>query len=951
MQPGSVVRFRERFWVVMPAEETQIALRPLIGSPDDVIILDRWLVDQLGYSLPEERPHPAQFPLPEPTHLGDAISARLLWQAARLLLRDGAAPLRALGRISIRPRVYQFVPLLMALRQDPVRLLIADDVGVGKTIEALLIARELWDRGAISRLAVLCPPALCDQWQAELSQKFNLDAVVIRPATLSQLERRTLPGETVYDAFPVQVISIDWAKSERHRALFLQKCPELVIVDEAHAAAPADERSQQQRYELVNAIAEDPNRHLILLTATPHSGKPETFRALLGLLRDEFAAWDLNNLNEPQRQQLARHFVQRTRADLARQEHAAATLPLFPKREARDVAYELTKPYQRLFEAAFAFYQQQVHEEHNTRQNVRQRARYWSALALLRCVMSSPAAALATLRQRAALRSDDLEEDALDESVWREAVLESTETDTDDQAPTAALDAATPTLSRSEQERLAHLRQLAEDVQSTPDADAKLLAALNLARTLLAEGHAPIFWCRYVATAEYLAEALKREIHAAHITCVTGQQPEDKRRLDIAAIPATGWRVLVATDCLSEGINLHEKFDAVVHYDLPWNPNRLEQREGRVDRFGQTKPTVVAVLMYGRDNPVDGAVLDVLLRKAREIHRTLGVFVPVPTSPESVLEALMKALLLRTRRPQQLSLGLETETLHRLWDEATHRERESRSRFAQHALKPELVQRELEATDAVLGDPAAVRAFVLDAAQRLRFTMRETRAGCYDVHFDLHTVPDALRDALSERAPWRITFESPAPCEAEYVGRNHPFVSALARYIFEEAFARPETALAKRAGAIATRAVAQPTALFVLRVRYLLHLLHRRAHRNANETPLLAEAVEVIGFNLDEERGLDAAEALRLLETAQPAANLDLAAKQAWVQRALAAYQAPSCQSVLHAHVQQRAAQLTEAHQRLRAAMREGAHVRVKPPAPEEIDVISAIVLVPPSTP
>jgi SNF2 family DNA or RNA helicase len=114
----------------------------------------------------------------------------LLWQAARLTLREGATPLRSLGRVSIRPRTYQFVPLLMALRLDTIRMLIADDIGVGKTIEGLLIVREMLDRGEIKSLCVLCPPYLCEQWQKELNEKFNLDAVIIRSGTVSQLERR-----------------------------------------------------------------------------------------------------------------------------------------------------------------------------------------------------------------------------------------------------------------------------------------------------------------------------------------------------------------------------------------------------------------------------------------------------------------------------------------------------------------------------------------------------------------------------------------------------------------------------------------------------------------------------------------------------------------------------------------------------------------------------------------
>ncbi len=150
MQPGSIVRCRKRDWVLLPSDQPDVVLlRPLAGASDQVVAIHRRLADLVGYTLPEERLQPATFPLPTVDQVADAAAIRLLWQAARLTLREGAAPLRSLGRISIRPRTYQFVPLLMALRLHPVRLLIADDVGVGKTIEALLIARELIDRQEI----------------------------------------------------------------------------------------------------------------------------------------------------------------------------------------------------------------------------------------------------------------------------------------------------------------------------------------------------------------------------------------------------------------------------------------------------------------------------------------------------------------------------------------------------------------------------------------------------------------------------------------------------------------------------------------------------------------------------------------------------------------------------------------------------------------------------------
>ncbi|MDW8217994.1 MAG: DEAD/DEAH box helicase, partial [Acidobacteriota bacterium] len=318
MNPGTIVRCRNRHWVLLPSEQDEVfLLRPLTGATDEVVAVHKRLADVLGDDLPEERVRPATFPPPTGDELADAAGARLLWQAARLTLREGATPFRSLGRISIRPRVYQFVPLLMALRLDPVRLLIADDVGVGKTIEALLIARELLDRGEIKSLCVLCPPYLCDQWRQELALKFNLDAVVIRSGTISQLERRKVGSDSLYRYYPLQVASIDFLKSDRHKHQFLAHCPELVIVDEAHGAAAAEaDQNRQQRHQLLQEIAADPNRHLILLTATPHSGVASAFRSLLGLLRPEFAEWDAAELSEPQREALAKHFVQRTRRDI-----------------------------------------------------------------------------------------------------------------------------------------------------------------------------------------------------------------------------------------------------------------------------------------------------------------------------------------------------------------------------------------------------------------------------------------------------------------------------------------------------------------------------------------------------------------------------------------------------------------------------------------------------------
>ena len=156
--PGALVRARGREWVVLPESETDLLiLRPLGGAEEEIA----------GVYLPLERVEPATFAPPTLNLLGDHTSCRLLRDAVRLGFRSSAGPFRSFAQIAVEPRPYQLVPLLMALKLDPVRLLIADDVGIGKTIESGLIARELLDRGEAKRLAVLCPPPLAEQWQAE----------------------------------------------------------------------------------------------------------------------------------------------------------------------------------------------------------------------------------------------------------------------------------------------------------------------------------------------------------------------------------------------------------------------------------------------------------------------------------------------------------------------------------------------------------------------------------------------------------------------------------------------------------------------------------------------------------------------------------------------------------------------------------------------------------------
>ena len=291
----------------------------------------------------------------------------------------------------------------------------------------------------------------------------------------------------------------------------------------------------------------------------------------------------------------------------------------------------------------------------------------WSALAPLRCVPSSRRRRASLLRRlggEGAMDAGALDEASDDEleATFGPQVYDASDAEAATDAPPSAVFEAQqqdPALPDSERRKLRDFARRASTLRGDPDS--KMEKAAIVVKKMLADGCHPIVWCRYIATSYYVAEELQRRLSKAYrdlrVVSVTGTTSEDERRLQINELAQCPQRVLVATDCLSEGINLQEHFDAIVHYDLPWNPNRLEQREGRVDRFGQTAPRVKTVLIFGQDNPVDGAVLSVLLRKARDIHRDLGIYVPVPMSSETVMEAVLRSVFARNSDgSQQLSL-------------------------------------------------------------------------------------------------------------------------------------------------------------------------------------------------------------------------------------------------------------------------------------------------------
>jgi superfamily II DNA or RNA helicase len=885
------------------------------------------------------------FRLPTRDDLGDFVSGRLLRDAGRLSTRAAAGPFRSFGRIAVEPRPYQLVPLMMALKLDPVRLLIADDVGIGKTIEAAVIARELLDRGEIRRIAVLCPPHLAEQWQEELAEKFHIEAELVLSSTIQSLERDLPLGVSVFDRHRFTVVSTDFIKTARHADDFLLKCPEFVIVDEAHGCTLAGGvgRGRQQRFDLLRRIAEDNTRHLVLVTATPHSGNEEAFRSLLSLLDGDFANLpsDLDRAErEGIRRKLARHLVQRRRADIR---HYLETDTAFPERKDKtpEPTYTFSKEYRSLFDDILDFARDYVSGDHGER---RSRVRYWSALALLRCVSSSPAAAAATLRNRAAV---DLASDEEVDEVGRRTVL-----DQDDADDVVSFDFSpgsdTEVEADSTRRKLLEFARRAEALSA--DADHKLQGALREIKELLKDGFQPVVFCRFVDTADYVARELRKALPAkVRVESVTGLLPPAEREARIAALVAEpGDYVLVCTDCLSEGVNLQDHFNAVLHYDLAWNPTRHEQREGRVDRFGQKKSQVRVITYYGADNPIDGVILDVLIRKHKSIKSDLGVAVAVPGSSEQIAEVLFAGALFRKKAKSDSSqltlsffedLGPMKEAIHAAWEDARDREIASRSRFAHHSLSPQAVAAELQSVRAAIGRSEDVARFFSAVLQSANVpTKRKDKSVTV---FLSNEVPRALRQAIGRDEPFIGQFDLPLEEHEVYLGRTSPIVEGLASWTLDQALdpaGRDVRPVAARCSVISTSSVTSRTTLLLARFRYHLQIGGANA-----ETILAEEIVPLVCTGMAESpQWLTPEEGERLLSV-QPDKNLIATAIEQQIGILLPALL--KFQKALEPIAADRAAAQLAAHERVREAARTKGRVTIQPVLP--VDILGAYVLLP----
>jgi superfamily II DNA or RNA helicase len=942
-KPGSLVSLRGRAWVVMPSDDDELFLvKPLGGTENEITGIYKPLANDF------DKPVSYNFKKPGPEDLGDFRSARLLYNAARLSFRQVAGPFRCLGKVSFRPRSYQMVPLIMALKQEKVRLLIADDVGVGKTVEALLIAKEFYERKEISRLAIVCLPHLCDQWQEELKGKFGIEAVIIRSGSVTALEKQIRINENIFRAFPFQIISIDYIKSGEKRQKFIDHAPEMIIVDEAHTCArPSGANDGQQlRFKLLRELMDQKAPHLVMLTATPHSGKTGEFQSLLGLLDREFENVDISDASATNilRKQLADRFIQRRRADVLKWMKDDAQ---FPERLSVDIPVHISGEYAEVFNEVLDYSLSNILVTKGDKR--KERYTYWETLALLRGIMSSPAAGAAMLRKKAEKHRISGEEDVFEELPY-EAELADARPLADDNLP---LIESPEEIEVSQQQLLTGFAERLEAMKNIEN-DTKAREAVATLKGWLKEQRNPVVFCRFIQTANYLGALCKeyftgKAYKSLQIEVITSEADDELRREKITSMSKKEdtQRLLIATDCLSEGINLQEGFDAVLHYDLPWNPNRLEQREGRVDRFGQQKPEVYAGRLYGANNPIDGLVLEVLLKKSDEIRSQLGVSVPVPEDNKSLMNALYAALKFKDnfRIREDVSQGnlfndeamAEITVLRNAMETNAEREKLTRTIFAHHAIKADKVEDDLKEVDEAIGDVPAVESFVTEAIRCLGAEIVPHKKG---YKFFTTNIPERLRDWLPPGNELIVSFHSPTPFGYHYIGRNHLFVEHLCQHILNTAISNTGNHAA-RAAVMRTADVSERTVLFQFRVRNVI--AEQPVHRE-----IVAEEMWLWGYKgeLSRNSTIEHAQAKQLLMNARATDNVDVAEQNYWLSEELTWITDESeFRKLTDPFALERAGLLVKAHLRFRELVGGKKFKVVEPILP--MDVLGVYILLP----
>ena len=622
-EPGQLAEVRRRQWVVMDVQGSYDTETRRPGQ--NYITLSSIDEDALGEELEvvweiEPGAHvieKAGLPTIDGQDDSDQLRAFLdavRWGAATNADRSFLqAPFRS--GVAIEP--FQLDPLVRAIDMARANLLIADDVGLGKTIEAGLVIQELLLRHRARTVFIVCPASLQEKWRVEMLEKFGLEFRIVNSDYVKKLRRSRGIHANPWTSYPRLITSMDWLKSGDPMRFMRDVLPphptyprkfDILVVDEAHNVAPAGSANYalaSQRTQMIRAIS--PHfQHRLFLTATPHNGYTQSFTSLLELLDDQ--RFSRNILPDPK--QLMQVMVRRLKTDLTDKDGNA----IFPTRNLQALEIPYTDEERAIH--------RKLVEYCSSRERTCKgsgRAGTWFINGLLKKrLFSSPAAFASTLEKHVATLEGRVDKKAtpMEDRILRKAILKAEEDYADDRkaedAQLEAVEEATKheaPLTDAEQTMLDDLRSWAQRNQNRADSKATAIVEW-IEEHLKPDGQwndrRVILFTEYRTTHEWL-----RQILASHgyggdrLAILHGGMDQEKEREPVkAAFQAdpkdSPVRILLATDAASEGIDLQNHCDRMIHLEIPYNPNVMEQRNGRIDRWGQKQKEV---LIW---HPVDG---------------------------------------------------------------------------------------------------------------------------------------------------------------------------------------------------------------------------------------------------------------------------------------------------------------------------------------------------------
>jgi len=744
---------------------------------------------------------------------GDGALLRLVSEAYRIHLAHVFDPVLAVHTSLIEPLPHQITAVYdEMLSRQPLRYLLADDPGAGKTVMAGLFIKELVVRGDVQRCLICVPGSLCEQWQDELWQKFQLPFDI-----LARDDFETSRSGNPFTEHDLAIVRLDQvSRSDDVQDKLRASDWDLIICDEAHKMSATffgGERKETKRYKLGRQFGEL-TRHLLLMTATPHNGKEEDFQLFLALLdADRFEGRFRDGVHAVEVSDLMRRMVKENLLKFDGK-------PLFPERKAYSVDYALSDAESQLYEAVTEYVREEFNRADQLDNGGRKGTVGFALTILQRRLASSPEAIYRSLQRRRERLEDRLREerllkrgaDALAEPGL--PLLSEDDLDDLDDAPDAELEifedevidqaTAARTIAELELEiaRLRELEAMASRVRhSGQDRKWEELASLmhtNEEMVDAVRGRSKlVIFTEHRDTLTYLHERITTLLGRQNSVVVIhgGMRREERRAVEERFRNDPDVTILLATDAAGEGINL-QRAHLMVNYDLPWNPNRLEQRFGRIHRIGQTEVCHLWNLVAGETR--EGYVYRRLLDKLEVERQALNgqVF--------DVLGSLFTEAPLRKLLVEAVRYGERPdvrERLERAVDNALDRER-VRDLLESHSLATDTldtqdimrIRDDMERAAARRLQPFYIQSFFLEAFQRLGGTIREREPGRYQITY----VPAAIRDRdrLDGRGARvleqyeRICFDKPliAPPGkplAAFICPGHPLLDATLHLVLE----------------------------------------------------------------------------------------------------------------------------------------------------------------------